>query len=66
MNIEQFAALKVGDKVQNGINPGAPGEVVETTERGVRVVWGARHNAETAFSYLATGTAWFHWNKLEP
>lgn len=67
MNITEFAALKVGDKVQNlALGGSGAGEVVETTESGVRVVWGARHDRETRFFYSGVGTAWFHWSKVEP
>lgn len=65
MNMQEFAALKVGDKIENPMSPGSTAEVVETTDTGVRIVWGARHPHETRFYYSANSTAWMHWNKVE-
>ncbi len=53
MNIKEFAALKVGDKISNPatgpVEPKGQGEIVEATDSGVRVVWGPRHDRETKF-----------------
>lgn len=65
MNLQEFAALKVGDKVTNPMNNHCPGEVVEVTDSGVRLVWGPRAERETRFFYSVNGTAWFHWSKGE-
>lgn len=65
MNIKEFAALKPGDKITIAMNDHASGEVVEVTDSGVRVVWGARHAHETRFFYSVQGTAWFHWSMNE-
>jgi hypothetical protein len=65
MNVEQFAALKVGDKIVNAMNNDTTGEIVEATDSGVRVVWGERHDRETRFFYSVAGTSWFHWSKVE-
>jgi len=63
MNIEEFAALKVGNKITNPMNQGATGEVVSVEAGGVRVVWGPRHDHETRFYYSVNTTAWMHWSK---
>jgi len=64
MNIKEFGALKVGDKISNpaigGLNEG---EIVETTSSGVRVVWGPRHDREQKFFYSVVGTSWMQWSK---
>lgn len=67
MNIREFAALKVGDKVEIPMNPGSIGEIVECTDSGVRLVWGGRHAvpSETRFFYSVNSTAWMHWTKVE-
>jgi hypothetical protein len=57
MNIQQFAALKVGDKVDNPMN-GSRGEVTKVQERGVSVAWGG--NA-LDFYYPVEGNTWLHW-----
>ena len=50
MHLKEFAALKVGDKIENPADGGASvGEIVECTSSGVRVVWGPRHDRETRF-----------------
>ena len=65
MNIKEFAALKVGDKIENlAFAYGSRGEVVETASNGVRVVWGPRHDRETRFFYSVVGTSWMQWSKV--
>jgi len=50
MNLQEFAALKVGDKIENPADGGASvGEIVETLDRGVRVVWGRATIARRSF-----------------
>ena len=61
MNIKEFAALKVGSKIENPSTGGGVGEVVEATDSGVRVVRGERHERETKFFYSVMGTAWMNW-----
>ncbi len=63
MNIQEFAALKVGDKIENPATGGGTGEVVEASDSGVRVVWGARGEHEHKFFYSVVGTAWLNWVK---
>lgn len=75
MDIKAFAALKVGDAIENGMS-GSHGAVVSVEPNGVRVQWLAAgkqpkayqtdtgSNAPTWF-YGVQGTAWFHWTKLE-
>ena len=65
MNIKEFAALKVGDHVTNAMNAGSRGEITETSDSGVRVIWGPRHFRETSFFYSVNSTAWMHWSKAE-
>lgn len=65
MNLQEFAALKAGDKIENPMLGGSsPGEVVEASDSGVRVVWGARNEHEQKFFYSVVGTAWMNWVKL--
>lgn len=67
MNLQEFAALCVGDKVENhSLSGSGTGEVVQVTEKGVRVVWGPRNDRETQFFYAVMGTQWFNWSKVEP
>ena len=64
MNLQEFAALKVGDKIENHAVGGTGyGEIIECTPSGVRVVWGQRHDRETKFFYSVIGTAWMNWSK---
>ena len=65
MNLKEFAALRVGDHVENGMNNNCRGEVIETSDSGVRLVWGPRHGRETAFFYSINSTAWMHWSVAE-
>ena len=65
MNIKEFAALKVGDKIENpAFASGRRGAVVECSSSGVRVVWGPRHDRETKFFYSVIGTSWMQWSKV--
>lgn len=67
MNIQEFVALTVGDKVSNTVSGSTSiGEVTSVTPSGVRVVWGKRHATETPFFYSVQTTAWMHWTKTEP
>jgi len=65
MNLKQFAALKVGDKLTNDMAHSV-GEVTEVTERGVRVRWGLGNSSAISFGYTVQSTAWFHWDLVEP
>lgn len=71
MNLAEFNALKIGDKVENAMTNGegivsavheARGRIVAGT---VTVKWGP-NGGVIEFSYTAHSTAWFHWNKVEP
>lgn len=64
MNLQEFNALKVGDKIDNPAT-GSKGEVVETSASGVRVVWGPRGENERKFFYAGLTTAWMQWDKAE-
>lgn len=67
MNLQEFAALKVGDKVANDMSH-SHGEVVEVLDGGVRVAW---HGADKPVSpgnlvtwfYGVNSTTWMHWTK---
>ena len=62
MNLQEFAALKAGDKIINSMSK-STGEVSNTTPTGVYVVWGVRHSEERKFFYPALSTAWMNWTK---
>ncbi len=62
MNVQEFGALKPGDKIVNGMN-NSPGEITGTNAAGVDVVWGPRHANERVFAYTVDSTAWFHWRR---
>lgn len=66
MNLQEFAALVTGDKVENVGTRSGVGEVVETTAKGVRVVWGPVSGNATRFFYPVNSTAWMQWSKVEP
>ena len=65
MNLQEFAALREGDRIVNEFN-GSTGEgvVVDANKTGVRVRWGDNPKAPT-FAYSVQGTAWFHWRKVD-
>lgn len=66
MNLQEFSALKPGDKIANpALHMDSTGEVVEMTPSGVRVVWGPRHEHETRFFYSVQSTAWMQWTKAD-
>lgn len=60
MNLQEFAALKVGDKIEN-IYTSSVGKVSNVDPSGVRVKW-SEHSP--TFFYSVSSTAWMHWNKL--
>jgi len=63
MDVQEFSALKAGDKVYNGLT-GSHGTVTETDKTGVRVRWGDGTPGRTVdFHFSIQGTAWFHWTK---
>lgn len=64
MTLQEFSALKVGDKVSNPWL-GSTGEVVETTNKGVNIVWGGRTAHEKQFFYSVVSTAWMGWSKID-
>lgn len=65
MNLSEFNALVVGDKVENAMTRGE-GTIsgIRETRTGhiVSVKWGGT----IEFSYPVHSTAWYHWNKVEP
>ena len=66
MNLQEFAALKEGDVIENRTSGTVSiGTVTSVEKFGVRVRWGDSPQAPTFF-YSVQGTAWFHWSKVEP
>lgn len=63
MNLQEFAKLAKGDKIENAF-AGSQGEVTEVTTGGVRIRWGAAPTSPT-YEYSVQSTAWFHWNKVD-
>jgi hypothetical protein len=59
MNIKEFAALKVGDRIANPM-AGTAGTVTDTDEGGITVRWDGTDNSLTRY-YGAVTTAWMHW-----
>ena len=65
MNVQEFAALKKGDIVENNMHgQTGNGEVVAVEQMGVRVRWGKDHPGAPTFFYSVNGTAWFHWTRV--
>lgn len=60
MNLQEFSALKVGDRVCNPMN-GSEGVVSETPPNGVKVIWG---RSTLEFTYTVVSTAWMHWGRV--
>ncbi len=60
MTLTEFAALKVGDAIEN-IFSGSRGEVTTVTEGGVRVRWPP---SNIDFAYPVNSTAWMSWSKV--
>lgn len=65
MNLQQFAALKVGDRISNDMTSGE-GVVTKADVIGIKVAWGPNPNTAGAveWSYTPQSTAWFHWSKI--
>ena len=63
MNITEFAALKVGDKMEIPAN-GSRGVVTATDDTGVKVVWGSVPGS-VEFRYPVNSTAWMQWSKVD-
>lgn len=61
MNLQDFAKLKVGDKIDLAAN-NSTGTVTEVSDGGVYVAWGS--NAARPFFYSVNSTAWFQWEKV--
>lgn len=69
MNLQEFAALKVGDEIKNEMSNGY-GKIVTVERNGVRVCWlgaGRQEPAANAptWHYEVNSTAWYHWSKVE-
>jgi hypothetical protein len=63
MNVQEFAVLKAGDKIENPMSH-SRGEVVEANAKGVAVRWFGvgMAGAGTIRHYSAQSTIWFHWS----
>lgn len=62
MNLKEFAALKIGDKIEN-LMADSKGEVVEVDASGVRVCWGWKTDAPGATRHYSVNTTiWMHWS----
>lgn len=61
MNLQQFAALKPGDKISNPFGF-SHGVVASVSDSGVRVRW---EPATMDFFYSVNSTAWMHWTTDE-
>jgi hypothetical protein len=61
MNLQQFAALKPGDKIEN-VFSNSRGEVTEASNRGVSLRWS---DSSPPFFYSVNSTAWMHWSKVD-
>jgi hypothetical protein len=62
MTLQEFAALKPGDKIRNEFT-NSDGAVTETDARGVHVAWGG--NRIVTFFYSAQSSAWVQWGKID-
>lgn len=61
MNLQEFAALKVGDEIENALTH-STAKVAELKDSGVVLHWGGN---PMPFTYAVGSTAWFHWKKVE-
>lgn len=61
MNLKEFAALKVGDKIDNHMLH-SHGTVTEVNDQGIMLCW---HPGTPARAYSVNTTAWMHWSKAE-
>jgi len=61
MNVQEFAKLKAGDRVES-MNGGV-GTITETTGTGIRVCWG--EPGSTTFAFSINSTAWMHWTVMD-
>lgn len=65
MNMQEFAALKEGDRVDNPMSQSS-GVVVERKPNGVKVRWGDGAPGRTVeFFYDVQSTSWMHWTLPE-
>lgn len=58
MTLDEFAALKPGDTIENPMS-GSKGVVADVTAGRVKVAWGGT----VQFAYGVDTTAWMHWSK---
>lgn len=59
MTVQEFAALKTGDKISNMFS-GSTGTIDSTADNGVYVKWS---DNSPPFFYAVNSTAWMHWTK---
>lgn len=65
MTLQEFAKLKVGDKIVCLATSMQHGEVVEVITSGIKLRWGPEPTAPS-FTYTAQSTAWMQWDLVEP
>ena len=63
MNITEFAALKVGDRISNPFSE-ASGTVTAVFDTGVSVLWDGS-KPDLARHYAVNSTIWMHWTKSQ-
>lgn len=61
MTLQEFAALKVGDKIVNGMN-GSEGVVTGINDKGITLQWPP---STMEYSFTAQSTAWMHWRRAD-
>lgn len=62
MNLAEFSALKVGDKINNAMS-NSEGTVTKLLPSGIELRWGEAA-APVVFTYTVNSTAWFHWSRV--
>lgn len=60
MNLQEFAKLKEGDAIFNGMTR-SRGIVTSVDAGGVKVRWG---DSGPEFAFSVNSTAWFHWELM--
>lgn len=64
MNAKEFAALKLGDRIEN-LMAGTAGTITAVDEAGCHVKWDGGDAPGNVYRYSVTTTAWMHWTREE-
>lgn len=70
MNAKEFAALKVGDRIEN-LMAGTAGTITAVNDAGCHVRWDSERRMRlgdapgNVYHYSVTTTAWMHWTREE-